>query len=113
MFAGTNHGVFYLTSLNGEWEPATMIHGAMPEPETKPTTTTKTITTKSGKKVTRTVTQPAAKKAVAEKSIPIAQAPRILAFNLDGDKWFAATNDGVFVFQRQGPQVVRRDGSGQ
>ena len=102
MFAGTNHGVFYLTSLNGEWEPATMIHGAMPEPEAKPVTTTKTITTKSGKKVTRTVTQPAAKKAVAEKSIPIAQAPRILAFNLDGDKWFAATNDGVFVSSDKG-----------
>ncbi len=102
MFAGTNHGVFYLTSLSGEWEPATMIRGAMPEPEEKPVTTTKTITTKSGKKVTRTITHTPAKKAVAEKSIPISQGPRVLAFDLDGEKWYAATNDGVFVSSDKG-----------
>ena len=28
IFAGTNHGVYYLTSLKGEWQPAAMIRGA-------------------------------------------------------------------------------------
>ena len=103
MFAGTNHGIFYLASLNGEWQPATMIRGPQPEPEEKPVTTTKTVTLKSGKKVTRTVTKAPAKKAApAEKTIALAQAPRILAFDLDGDTWFAATNDGVFVSSDKG-----------
>ena len=35
IFAGTNHGVFYLSSLSGEWQPASMIRGAVPPPEAK------------------------------------------------------------------------------
>jgi photosystem II stability/assembly factor-like uncharacterized protein len=104
MFAGTNHGVFYLTSLNGEWQPATMIRGALPEPEEKPVETKTKTTAHAGKKgaPTKTTHTVAHKSAPAEKTIPLAQAPRILAFDLDGDKWYAATNDGVFVSSDKG-----------
>ena len=98
MFAGTNHGIFFLKSVSDEWEPASMILGSVPQPEAEEKPVTKTITLKSGKKVTRTVTpHPAARKAVAEKAIPLSETPRVLAFDLNGDTWYAATTDGIFV----------------
>ena len=98
MFAGTNHGIFFLKSVSGEWEPASMILGPVPQPEAEEKPVTKTITLKSGKKVTRTVTpHPAARKAVAEKAIPLSETPRVLAFDLNGDTWYAATTDGIFI----------------
>ncbi len=36
------------------------------------------------------------------------KAPRVLAFDLDGDKWFAATNDGVFVSSDKGRSGTAR-----
>lgn len=99
MFAGTNHGIFYLTSLNGEWEPATMYNGPAPQPEAKSEVKT---TTHTGKRTTHTATHTAARKAPLEHAIPLADSPRILAFNLDGDKWYAATNDGLFISSDHG-----------
>ncbi len=36
MFAGTNHGIFYLTSLNGTWQPAALMSGPPPQWQEKP-----------------------------------------------------------------------------
>ncbi len=99
MFAGTNHGVFYLNSVGGTWEPASMIAGPVPQPQPEAKPVTKT-TIRNGKKV---VTHVAAKKpVVTEHPIPLDKTPRVLAFDLDGDKWYAATTDGVFVSSDQG-----------
>jgi photosystem II stability/assembly factor-like uncharacterized protein len=101
MFAGTNHGVFYLDALNGAWQPASMILGAQPSPQAEEKPVTKTTSTRSGKKVVSR-TAAAKKSVVADKPIPLEKTPRILAFNLDGEKWYAATTDGVFVSSDQG-----------
>ncbi len=102
IFAGTNHGVFYLSSLSGEWQPASMIRGVVAAPEVKPEPV-KTTTTRVGKKITTThTTHTAAHKAPAEKAIPVDGTPRILAFDLDGDTWYAATTDGLFISKDHG-----------
>ncbi len=93
IFAGTNHGVFYLTSLSGEWQPAEMIRGPLPQPEAKPATTTKS--SRSGKSTARPRTTTAHKP--AEHAIPTDETPRIRAFDVAGETWYAATNEGLFV----------------
>jgi photosystem II stability/assembly factor-like uncharacterized protein len=103
IFAGTNHGVFYLSSLSGEWQPASMIRGTVPQPEAKsePVKTT----THAGKKTTTHsthTTHTVAHKAPAEHPIPVDATPRILAFDLDGDTWYAATTEGLFISKDQG-----------
>jgi photosystem II stability/assembly factor-like uncharacterized protein len=105
MFAGTNHGVFYLNSAGGTWEPATMIMGPVPTPEenpapvkTTPHSTKKGTTHSTAATHTATAKKPAAK----ETAIPLDKAPRVLAFDLDGDKWYAATNDGLFISSDHG-----------
>ncbi len=105
LFAGTNHGVFYLNSVGGTWEPASMIMGPVPLPEEKPVVAKTTAhPTKKGTSHTTAATHTAAAKkpVVKETVIPLDKAPRVLAFNLDGDKWYAATNEGVFVSSDQG-----------
>lgn len=102
IFAGTNHGVFYLASLNGEWEPASMIRGPLPQPEAKPESVKSTTTTRSGKKTVTHTTHPAAHKAPVEHPIPTDSTPRILAFDLDGDTWYAATTEGLFISKDHG-----------
>ncbi len=101
MFAGTNHGVFYLNSVGGTWEPATMIMGPVPMPEEKPASV-KTTTHSTRKGTTHTTTATARKPVVKETVIPVDKAPRVLAFNLDGDKWYAATNEGLFISSDRG-----------
>jgi photosystem II stability/assembly factor-like uncharacterized protein len=105
LFAGTNHGVFYLNAVGGTWEPASMIMGPVPQPEEKPVAAKTTAhSTKKGTTHTAGTTHPATAKkaAVKEIAIPLEKAPRVLAFNLDGDKWYAATNDGFFVSSDHG-----------
>jgi len=96
MFAGTNHGVFYLASLNGEWQPATMIHGPLPQPQEK-----QEFPAKSSKSA-RSRTHPANtlvvhKSSLSEHPIPLETTPRIRALDISGDTWYAATNDGLFM----------------
>jgi photosystem II stability/assembly factor-like uncharacterized protein len=103
IFAGTNHGVFYLSSLSGEWQPASMIRGAVPQPEAKSEPVKST--THAGKKTTTHsthTTHTVAHKAPAEHPIPVDATPRILAFDLDGDTWYAATTEGLFISKDQG-----------
>lgn len=103
IFAGTNHGVFYLTSLSGEWKPAAMFNGPQPqaektasEPAYKPAGHSKTST------ATHHTTTVAHKAGPVEHEIPAEKTPRIQAIDLAGDTWFAATNDGLFVSNDHG-----------
>ncbi|HUI85425.1 MAG TPA: transcriptional regulator [Candidatus Binatia bacterium] len=98
IFAGTNHGVFYLTSLHGEWQPAEMIRGPLPPPEEQKTERAEKPASsgKSARPRSRH-TAVAYKAAAAEHAIPPEQTPRIRAINLDGDLWYAATNEGLFL----------------
>lgn len=96
MFAGTNHGILYLTSLNGEWQPAAMIRGPLPQPQEKPE-----VPAKPAKSTRSRTAHPAntlvVHKSPAEHAIPEGETPRIRALDVTGDTWYAATNDGLFM----------------
>ena len=95
LFAGTNHGVFYLTSLEGEWKPAAMINGPLPQPDkTEGEPAYKSAGSRSKTRATHTVAHKAAPK---EKEIAMDSTPRIQTFDLSGDTWYAGTNEGLFV----------------
>ena len=104
IFAGTNHGIFYLTSVNGTWLPAAMIMGkvpaesekaAIPEPHRSRTAHSAATGSKS-KPVTH------APKATLEAVINPAKAPRVRALVLDEKVWYAATDQGLFRSVDQG-----------
>ncbi len=97
IFAGTNHGVFYLTSLNGEWQPATMIQGPLPQAGEKPSTPARTSASRSSKTRTTARATVAHKILATEHVIPLDNAPRIRAFDLSGDTWYAVTAEGLFL----------------
>lgn len=93
MFAGTNHGIFYLTSLDSEWKPAEMIQGPLPAPEEQePSQTTASHSRTRSRRVTTTH-----KPAVSEHVIALENTPRIQAFDLTGETWYAATDQGLFL----------------
>ena len=83
LFAGTNHGIFFLNSLVGTWQPAAMIRGPVPEwqPKAEPAPPPPAPATKSKKGAAATARKPAARTAKAkvpvEVPIPIAIAPRV------------------------------------
>ncbi len=97
IFAGTNHGVFYLTALTGEWKPAAMINGALPQAEKtaawEPTYKAAGSHAKTGSRHTSVAHKPVQ----TEHEIPLENTPRIQAFDLDGDTWYATTNEGLFL----------------
>jgi len=103
IFAGTNHGIFTLASLNGAWLPATMIRGPVPEWQPKPEPapepvakkTTKTTAGKTSAAHKAPVT--AKKKEPVEVPIPIAIAPRVRSIQITDKAWYAATNEGLFI----------------
>lgn len=109
IFAGTNHGIFYLKSLNTAWEPANLYRGPLPEwkkkDEPSPAPKSKATLARSraaGSKAGTSKT--AAKKAESahETPIPIAIAPRIRALLMTDTMWYAATNEGLFISEDQG-----------
>ena len=101
IYAGTNHGIFYLSSLVGAWQPATMIVGPVPEwqpkeePPPAPKPTTKGAKGTAARKTTTTAA--AKKKAPVEVPIPIAIAPRVRSLEITDKAWYAATNEGLFI----------------
>ena len=95
IFAGTNHGIFYLNSVDGEWQAASMIMGPLPQSSSEEKPAAKTAATHSGRKTT-THTATTHRIAVTEHPIPLSETPRILAFDMNGDQWYAATTDGFF-----------------
>jgi photosystem II stability/assembly factor-like uncharacterized protein len=96
IFAGTNHGIFYLTSLEGEWRPASMIRGPLPESQEKAAAEPRPEAGKSSA-AHRGHVPVTHKPAAAEHVIPLAETPRIRGFEVTGDTWYAATNEGLFV----------------
>ncbi len=101
IFAGTNHGIFSLTSLLGAWQPAVMIVGPVPEwqPKPEPGPAAPRAATKSKKTGTAATRKPAstAKKGPVEVPIPIAIAPRVRSLQITDKAWYAATNEGLFI----------------
>jgi photosystem II stability/assembly factor-like uncharacterized protein len=102
MYAGTNHGIFFLTSLLGTWQPAVMINGPVPEwqPKPEPVAAPEPVATKSKKKGTTPTRKPvakSAKKEPVEVPIPIAIAPRVRSLQITDKAWYAATNEGLFI----------------
>ena len=96
MFAGTNHGIFYLASMNGEWQPTSMIRGPLPEKQEQKEAPAKSA--KTGKSAARPRNTLAVHKSpLAEHAIPPYETPRVRSFDLSSDTWYAATNDGVFI----------------
>jgi photosystem II stability/assembly factor-like uncharacterized protein len=106
LFAGTNHGLFHLTSLGGGWQPAVMIDGPLPPPQPKeetPAPSSKSSKSKSAQsKPAHTSSAHKAASATKLKTPPepviaAADAPRVRSLQLGKDVWFAATSAGLFV----------------
>jgi photosystem II stability/assembly factor-like uncharacterized protein len=105
LFAGTNHGIFYLDSASGTWKPASMILGMVPEwrpkeavPETPAPTKKTAHTTAAARKKTATTKA----KAPVEPVIPADTAPKVRSLQFGENAWFAATNQGLFISLDQG-----------
>src|SRR5271166_2398840 len=107
VFAGTNHGIFSLASLNASWLPAKMILGPVPEwqpkpPEPEPApAVSKSKSAKATAASSRKVPLPKAK-VPPEPVIPLATAPRVRSLQMGEKAWFAATDQGLFISVDQG-----------
>src|SRR5271165_1331054 len=101
IFAGTNHGIFYLPSLSGAWLPASMIRGPVPEWQPKPEPAPAPVYQKAGKSKTASAGKKppvtAKKKEPVDVPIPIAIAPRVRSIEITDKAWYAATNEGLFI----------------
>ena len=109
VFAGTNHGIFYLKSLNTAWEPANMYRGTLPEWRRKdgssPSPKSKAVPAHSRSARSRSATSGAkARKPDVphETPIPVAIAPRIRALLMTDKAWYAASNEGLFISEDGG-----------
>jgi photosystem II stability/assembly factor-like uncharacterized protein len=105
IFAGTNHGIFYLPSFKDAWLPAAMIlgkrppeseTGAVPAPSRSRTAHSTTSAGSRRKPVTHLP------KAPLEAVITAAKAPRVLALEFSEKVWYAATDEGLFTSVDQG-----------
>ena len=99
IFGGSNHGIFYLTALNGTWQPATLISGPPPQwqpetPASNPRPSTKAAKGKAGTSKRPVI---AHKAAPPEHGIPLDKTPRVRAIQITDKAWYAATNEGLFV----------------
>ncbi len=106
IFAGTNHGIFYLSSLNGTWLPATMIFGKMPPASEQAAAsapshakTSETNAKAGAKHVTTTHTTA---KSPLGAVIPPEKAPRVRSLEIGDKVWYAATDQGLFTSIDQG-----------
>jgi len=103
VFAGTNHGIFYLSSLSAAWLPASMYRGPVPEWQPKPEVAPEPAPQKAVKSKTakgapvRRAPVTAKKKEPIEVPIPIAITPRVRSIQVTEKAWYAATDDGLFI----------------
>ncbi len=102
IFAGTNHGIFYLTSLSGTWQPASLMTGPPPQWQEKASTESKPSSRSAKGKAGASRRPPSHKAAAPEHGIPLDQAPRVRAIEMTDKAWYAATNEGLFVSVDQG-----------
>ena len=104
LFVGTNHGIFSLASLNGSWQPAKMIWGAVPEWQPKPPEPEPPAPkAKSSKVAAKGHSTVASKKKVPpEPVIPMDTAPRVRSLQMGEKAWYAATDQGLFISVDQG-----------
>jgi len=98
IYAGTNHGIFFLTSLISGWQPAAMYNGPVPEWQKKeePPAPVKSVT-RSTTAAGKNTAARAAKKAAVEVPIPISIAPRVRSIQITDKACYAATNEGLFI----------------
>ncbi len=100
MLAGTNHGIFTLASLNGEWQPEPMLTGPVPQWQEKPAPVEEP---KPVSKSSRAAAAARARRAAAahktppEHPIALEKAPRVRAMEMTDYAWYAATNEGLFI----------------
>ncbi len=101
MFAGTNHGIFYLTSLKGEWQPAVLLTGTPPQwrPEPPPSPKPSSKTARGRAEARHAAVHHAAP---PEHGIAADETPRVRAIETTDTTWYAATNQGLFVSLDQG-----------
>ena len=106
LFAGTNHGIFYLESLNGAWRPASMIWGPVPEWQPKNEAAPEPVAAKPKSAHAAAAARrkvPVRKpKAPVEAVIPAATAPKVRSLQIGENAWYAATNEGLFISVDQG-----------
>ena len=107
LFAGTNHGIFRLTSLSASWLPMKMIWGPVPEGQPQPAEAaaspgaSKPEPSKAARGTKRN-SAVAKTKVAPEPLIPLATAPRVRSLQIGDKAWFAATEDGLFISVDQG-----------
>ena len=106
LFAGTNHGIVYLSSLSGSWQPATMI--AAPVPEWQGNEAAREPATSKLEKARTAASRKAEAKRVAEPVISVDNTPRVRSLRLGKAAWFAATSEGLFVSVDQGKKWYRQ-----
>ena len=98
LFAGTNHGIFYLISLSGSWHPTSMILGPLPQSQPEPEAADpKPKSPRTEVASARRKTSAAKMKAAAEPVIPTDTAPRVRSLQLGKNAWYAATSEGLFI----------------
>jgi photosystem II stability/assembly factor-like uncharacterized protein len=103
IIAGTNHGIFSLMTLTGAWTPASMIMGPLATPAKETPAVMEPVRKKVGAKsktataTTKARTVAKKEKPVPELLIPNGKAPRVRSIDVSHDKWYAATNQGLFI----------------
>ena len=110
LFAGTNHGIFCLSSLSGSWQPATMISASVPERQANEASPEPaTFKRNAGRGATaRKQASRAEAKPAPEPVISPDSAPRVRSLELGKDAWFAATSEGLFISVDQGKKWYRQ-----
>jgi photosystem II stability/assembly factor-like uncharacterized protein len=98
LFAGTDHGIFYLISLSSSWRPVSMIWGPVQQSQQEPETADlKPKPSRTRTAASRRNTSAAKMKAPAEPVIPADTAPKVRSLRLGKNAWYAATNEGLFI----------------
>ncbi len=100
IFAGTNHGIFSLSS-KGEWLPAAMILGKRP-PESEQSAPPVSTRSRETTRARHRAGAHAVPKAPPEDVIATDKAPRIRSLQITDKVWYAATDQGLFTSVDQG-----------
>ncbi len=103
LFAGTNNGIFYLTSLGGAWEPVSMIWGTVPQWQSKE----QQVAGSRRRAPTSRARDP------VDPAIPEITAPRVRSLEIGEEASYAATNAGLFISMDHGRKWYGRSVEGE